>query len=113
MKPRPEQKAKKAQEPGLSEVRKRFETNDDGEPGLYVSAACENLIRELFGYKQEQIGTSAAEDHACDSLRYAVFTDAAGGTEITYTTRSPAVSSTKRKRSKRSSNVSRTNRRRR
>ena len=42
--------------------------------GLLISDRCENLIREFLGYKEEQVGTSAAVDHCLDSLRYCVAT---------------------------------------
>ena len=66
------QKAEKSLDAGIAEVRKRFETDDEERPGLLVSNRCENLIRELHGYKQEQVGTAAAVDHAADGTRYAV-----------------------------------------
>ena len=68
----PAKEANKSLDAGISEVRKRLETDADGRPGLLVSSACQNLIRELLGYKEEQVGTAAAEDHAADALRYAV-----------------------------------------
>jgi hypothetical protein len=87
-------KASKSIDAGISEVRKRLkadpvrdedasageqESDEAGEgdgderPGLLISDRCENLIRELHSYKRDQVGTAAAEDHCCDSLRYAVF----------------------------------------
>ena len=47
--------------------------------GLLISDRCENLIRELLGYKEEDVGTSRAVDHCCDALRYAVFSSGSGG----------------------------------
>ena len=47
--------------------------------GLLISDRCENLIRELLGYKQEDVGTSLEIDHCCDALRYAVFSSGSGG----------------------------------
>ena len=47
--------------------------------GLLISDRCENLIREFLGYKEEQVGTSAAVDHCLDSLRYCVATSATVG----------------------------------
>lgn len=47
--------------------------------GLLISDQCENLIRELLGYKEEDVGTSRAVDHCCDALRYCVFSSGSGG----------------------------------
>lgn len=73
----PAKKAQKSIDAGISEVRERFETDEAGRPGLLISEQCEHLIRELQGYKEDDVGTSAAEDHCCDALRYAVFTPVA------------------------------------
>lgn len=45
-------------------------STDDARVGLLVSDRCESLIRELLSYKEEDVGTSRAVDHAADSLRY-------------------------------------------
>ena len=50
-------------------------------PGLLISDRCENLIRELLSYQEEHVGKSAAEDHCCDALRYAVHTEARGDSD--------------------------------
>jgi hypothetical protein len=65
-------KAEKSLDAGISEVRKRLKTDESGRPGLLVSSACQNLIHELLGYQEDQVGTSAAEDHAADALRYLI-----------------------------------------
>lgn len=67
--------AEKSIEPGIAEVRRRLERDDNGRVGLLVSDRCTNLIREFLGYKEEHVGSSQAEDHVLDSLRYAVFTN--------------------------------------
>ena len=67
-------RAEKSIDAGIADVRERLEVKD-GEPGLLISDQCENLIRELLGYKEEQVGTSAAEDHCADASRYAIHTD--------------------------------------
>ena len=67
-------KAEKALDGGIDEIRKHFEEDSDGRPGLLISENCENLIQELQGYKEEHVGTSQAEDHCADSLRYCIFT---------------------------------------
>ena len=51
----------------------------DVRAGLLVSDRCENLIREFLGYKEEEVGTSAATDHCLDSLRYCIATSANAG----------------------------------
>jgi hypothetical protein len=58
------------------------DTEKEPHVGLLVSDHCEHLIRELLSYKEEEVGTSAASDHCCDSLRYCVHTsaNAQGGT---------------------------------
>jgi hypothetical protein len=78
--------AEKSLDAGIAEVRQRLsqedskgDDSDDGQPGLLVSESCENLIREFLGYKEEHVGTSSAEDHALDALRYAIVSDATQG----------------------------------
>lgn len=56
--------------------------------GLLVSARCEELVREFHGYKEEHVGTAAADDHCLDSLRYLVTTSASDGAG-TFTRRTP------------------------
>jgi hypothetical protein len=75
---RPE-RAEKSIDAGIAEVRQRLEPDRaaTGErPGILISAQCDNLIREFLGYKMEHVGTSEAEDHALDALRYAIMTEA-------------------------------------
>ena len=67
--------AKKSLEPGISEVRKRFEIDDDGRPGFLISDRCEGFIREILDYQEEEVGSSAAEDHLCDCARYAILSE--------------------------------------
>jgi len=69
--------AEKDIERGIAEVSSRFNPVDDetGErqpPRLYVAERCENTVKELFTYKQDQVGGADAKDHAMDSLRYAI-----------------------------------------
>ena len=68
----PARKAEKSIDAGISEVRRRLETDDDDRVGLLVSKRCQHLIREFLGYKKDHVGTSQATDHALDALRYAV-----------------------------------------
>ena len=87
-------KAEKSFNGGIEEVRKRLEADEsmesssctsderDGEDtkrpcvGLLVSERCEHLIREFLSYKEEHVGTSSADDHCLDSLRYCLYTHA-------------------------------------
>ena len=66
------EKAEKSIDAGISQVRRRLESDDSGRTGLLVSDRCRNLIREFLGYKEEHVGSSQASDHCLDSLRYAV-----------------------------------------
>lgn len=65
-------KAEKSIDLGISAVRRRLGNDSRGKVGLLVSDACENLISEFQTYKEEEVGTKKAEDHALDSLRYAI-----------------------------------------
>lgn len=71
-------KAEKSIGAGISEVRRRLELDGDGRPGLLISDQCDNLLRELVGYKEESVGTSSTVDHCLDSLRYTIMGDSAG-----------------------------------
>jgi hypothetical protein len=59
---------------GIPAVRDRFDWRDDPEdrPGLLIHERCVNTIRELQDYKEDEVGSSGATDHAADSLRYVV-----------------------------------------
>lgn len=61
---------------GIDEVRSVLEIDEaNGIPGLLIVDDCVNIINELQSYKEEDIGTKRATDHACDSLRYAIMGD--------------------------------------
>ncbi|QLG63093.1 hypothetical protein [Halorarum salinum] len=61
---------------GIEEVRSVLEVDEaNGIPGLLVVDDCVNLIQEFQSYKEEDVGTSRATDHALDSLRYAIMGD--------------------------------------
>lgn len=84
-------KAEKDIDAGIAEVRRRLEgdgnlpvddqpgaqrlTWDGGQPtdrvGLLISTKCRHLIREFLSYKEDQVGSTDANDHCLDSLRYA------------------------------------------
>jgi hypothetical protein len=67
--------AEKSIDPGIAEVRRRLERDDNDRVGLLVSDRCQHATREFLGYKEDHVGTSQAEDHICDSIRYAIFTN--------------------------------------
>lgn len=64
--------ANKSLNAGIPAVRRRLGTDSEGNVGLLVADRCEKLISELQSYKEEEVGTKAAEDHAADALRYAI-----------------------------------------
>lgn len=49
----------------------------DGSPSLYIHAGLENLRRELTGYRWDDRGEKPVKenDHACDALRYGLFSE--------------------------------------
>jgi hypothetical protein len=67
--------AEKSIDPGIAEVRRRPSRDDTDRVGLLVSDRCQHAIREFLGYKEEHVGTSQAEGHICDSIRYVIFTN--------------------------------------
>jgi len=67
-------KAKKDVDAGIEDVRYRLRQNDEGRPGLLVASRCENTIKELLGYTDDDVGASNVKDHSCDSLRYCIHT---------------------------------------
>jgi len=70
-------KADKSVDAGIDEVRYRLRRDDggDGVPGLLVAKRCEETRKEMLGYTEEDVGGSDVDDHAADSLRYAVYTE--------------------------------------
>lgn len=60
---------------GIEEVRSVLETDVDGRPGLLVVDECTDLIQEFQSYKEEDVGSRRATDHALDALRYAIMGD--------------------------------------
>ncbi|QHS17915.1 hypothetical protein GWK26_12575 [haloarchaeon 3A1-DGR] len=60
---------------GIDEVRSVLDTDVDDRPGLLVLEDCTDLIKEFQSYKEEDVGTSRADDHALDALRYALMGD--------------------------------------
>ena len=66
--------AEKSLDEGIPAVRNRLDWRDDPKdrPGLLVADDCTNTIREFQDYQEDEVGTSAAVDHAMDSLRYLI-----------------------------------------
>ena len=74
---------------GIEAVRNAMKTVH-GEPRLFISKKCKNLIRQLQIYRWEKSGLSGMnpkdarpvplkrDDHTCDSLRYLIFSDLVG-----------------------------------
>lgn len=75
--------AEKSLDSGISIVRSRFDTDENGRPGILISENCENLIHELQSYQRSEVGTSAAEDHAADCLRYLITSEELRGGGMT------------------------------
>lgn len=78
-------KAEKSLDEGIPHVRGRLDVDQEDRPGLLVADECSALIKEFLSYKEDHVGTTKAEDHALDALRYALFTHSqrAGGSEDT------------------------------
>lgn len=55
------------------------DSDPDGAVGLLVADRCEHLIREFLGYKEAHVGTTGAQDHCLDALRYACMGVVDGG----------------------------------
>lgn len=68
-------------QPGITEVAGRWRVQDDRRARLYVRSRCANLVSEIqqYRYNEEVEGKTVKEepikvnDHACDALRYALF----------------------------------------
>lgn len=71
----PAESANKDLDEGIPTVRETLERDASGRPGLLISDACMDLIKEFQSYKEEHVGKSKATDHALDSLRYALMGD--------------------------------------
>lgn len=68
--------ATKSLDEGIDEVRSILEVDTANEiPGLLVADDCTNLIQEFQSYKEDDVGSSRARDHAVDALRYAIMGD--------------------------------------
>ena len=67
-------KADKNISAGIEHIRGLLKSDGEGRPGLLVSDVCTELIKEFVEYKEDDVGTKGATDHALDALRYALFT---------------------------------------
>ena len=67
--------AEKDIDEGIDEVRGVLEVDPEIGPGLLVVEELTELINEFQSYKEDDVGTKRAEDHALDSLRYAIMGD--------------------------------------
>lgn len=84
----PALKADKSLDGGIDHVRDRLSTDTDGRPGVLIADRCTDVIQEFASYKKDEVGTSSAQDHALDALRYALFTESQRGTGNTSSDRS-------------------------
>lgn len=74
----PAEAATKDLDEGISEVQEVLEVDDDVGPGLLVVDELVELIQEFQSYKEDDVGTSRADDHCVDVVRYAVMGDRYG-----------------------------------
>jgi hypothetical protein len=81
--------ARKAKLPGINLLRSLMMVQEDQRPMLQIFEGCEHLIEELIGYRWPE-GTTGKnprdepldkDDHLCDALRYAIFSDHHRGDE--------------------------------
>lgn len=70
--------ANKDLDEGIPVVREHLELDRENQPGLLVSDRCAPLVQEFFSYQEDHVGTSKADDHCLDSLRYAIMGDTGG-----------------------------------
>ena len=70
----PAEAATKDLDEGIQEVQAFLEV-EHGKPGLLVVDDLTELIQEFQSYKEEDVGTSRAEDHCLDVTRYAIMGD--------------------------------------
>jgi len=60
---------------GIEVLQKRLETDSEGRVGMLISDKCEETVKEILSYTEDEVQTSRAKDHAIDSLRYAIATE--------------------------------------
>jgi len=63
---------------GINEVQAVLEVDDEVGPGLLVVDELSELIQEFQSYKEDDVGTSRADDHCLDVTRYAIMGDRYG-----------------------------------
>ncbi|MFC6766003.1 terminase large subunit domain-containing protein [Natrinema soli] len=71
----PAEAATKDIDEGIDEVQAVLEMDDEGRPGLLIVDGLTELIQEFQSYKEDDVGTSRAEDHCLDVTRYSVMGD--------------------------------------
>ncbi|AXR80797.1 hypothetical protein [Natrarchaeobaculum sulfurireducens] len=71
----PAEAATKNLDEGISEVQEVLEVDPDVGPGLIVIDELTELIKEFQSYKEDDVGTSKADDHCLDVTRYGVMGD--------------------------------------
>ena len=78
------EKADKDLDSGIAGVRRRLDTDEDGNVGLKVDeGGAGELVSEFLGYREEDVGGSDVDDHCLDGLRYVVMGVSAGsGVEV-------------------------------
>ncbi len=67
--------------PGISAVCEKLKLNSKGSPSLVIDKKCRQLIKELENYRYSERADGGGptelpvktDDHACDALRYAVY----------------------------------------
>lgn len=77
------QKANKKIDDGIEKVQDRLRTGYEGMRGLLVLDRCSKTIKEFLSYTKDDVGSSNAEDHTMDCIRYAIATDASGDSSVT------------------------------
>ena len=63
-------KANKDLDAGIPTVRERLEKDEKGRPGLLVTESCDKTIHEFNNYQETDVGSTSAEDHSMDVIRY-------------------------------------------
>jgi len=71
----PAEAATKDLDEGIDEVRSVLEPDGEIGPGLLVVEDCVELVQEFQSYKEDDVGTSRADDHCLDVTRYAIMGD--------------------------------------
>jgi len=76
----PAEAATKDLDEGITEVQEVLKIDPDVGPGLLVVDGLVELVQEFQSYKEDDVGTSRADDHCLDVTRYAIMGDRYEGT---------------------------------